>query len=423
MPPSSIDPRSAPEWGWIKIFSLTAALGAALAFLMGCRSGSTESPSSKDIWDTAFAVQGLSLRDDAILGRSIVEMGNNLRLAKFIRKCEAGSGMRIGFIGGSITEGTAASDAPHRYANQVCAFLSKAFVNAEFTPINAGIGSTNSRFGCSRAAVDLFAFKPDLIVLEYAVNDDQNDSVWFAETMEGLIRQSLSYSQDVPVILFQTMNKYGDSLNHRVQTRIARHYDIPVVGYRSAMWPLIAEGKLAWETLSRDDVHPNDAGHLVCGYLIYNFLKSGYASLESRQDAAIPMPAYLYSDLYEKAGIMGEGDSMLTANSHAGWSASADAKQRLSFASSTVGSKLTLQSRVREITLQYKFSQELHARLEIRIDGGPRDTLSNHFEQDWGGGYLRGQKLFQEDTARNHEIELTLLDEAPFDLRYVLFAP
>ena len=404
------------------VFPLMIAIAIACG-LPGCSGPTTSTLPPKEFWDTAFSVNGVRIQSDTLLNRSVVETGNTYRFSGFFKKFEVKPEIRVGFIGGSITEGAASSDSLHRYAGRVCEFLSKTFAKSGFVQIDAGIGATNSRFGCSRIAGDLFDFEPDLIVLEFAVNDDQNDTNGFAETMEGLIRKSLSYAPDVPVILFQTMNRHGDSANHRVQARIARHYDIPVIGYRSAIWPLIEGKRIPWESLSPDDVHPNDTGHLICGYLIYDFLRGTYHAVESKSDSKISLPPPLYSELYERAGILGAGDSTLREQSNTGWSSVLDEKIRMRYASSVRGEKLVLESQAREVTLQFRYSKDLHSRIEVKVDGEIRDTISNYFEQDWGGGYLKGQRLFKETQPSRHRIELTNLDDSPFDLRYVLFAP
>jgi lysophospholipase L1-like esterase len=401
-----------------------AMAGLICVQLSGCFQSLPEEPlPGKEFWDTSFSLQGIPLTSDSVVSRSRVEMGNNFRLARFFRKCEAAPELKLGFIGGSITEGAGASDTAHRYVGRLCDFLSKTFTQTKFVPINAGIGSTDSRFGASRASGDLFAYGPDLIVIEFAVNDDGNDTAGFAETLEGLVRQSLSYTPEAPVLLYQTMNRLGDSLTHKMQERIARHYGIPDIGFRNAMWPLLAQGSIAWSSLSRDDVHPNDTGHLIGGYLLYDCLRKEYGRILARPDRKRPLPAPLFSDLYERAGIHGGTDSAVRVEASTGWEIREDDKGRIDFNSNTPGAKLQIRSSAREITLQFPFRSDLHGRIEVRIDGRARDTISNHFEQGWESGYLRGLRLFKEAVPQDHAIELVNLDGEDFDLRYVLFAP
>ena len=53
--------------------------------------------------------------------------------------------------------------------------------------INIGIGSTNSYFGCIRAEEKLLRFNPDLIIIEYACNDQLEDI--YLDSYESLIRK------------------------------------------------------------------------------------------------------------------------------------------------------------------------------------------------------------------------------------------
>ena len=66
---------------------------------------------------------------------------------------------------------------------QTCA-LPIWFPEAEFTCVNAGIGGTTSHFGAARAEEDLLYARPDVVFVEFSVNDD--DEAHFKECYEGL---------------------------------------------------------------------------------------------------------------------------------------------------------------------------------------------------------------------------------------------
>lgn len=392
-----------------------------LGTLCGCGRDVVEPVPEPRMWDTTFQVLATEFPDDGILSRAIVEAGNNHRLADFLRKCDSGADVKIGFIGGSITGGASATSASRRYSSRLCEFLGKYFPTARIHEINAGIGATTSRFACSRMQEDLLSAKPDLIVIEFAVNDDAGDTAASAATMEGLVRQGLQHA-DVPVLLFQTMNMAGDSANHLSQLRVARHYGLPVIGYKQAIWPLVASGDIPWEMLSPDVVHPNDVGHLIGGYLLFAYLRGEYRLLDDGADAPLAMPGPLKTDMYQHAGFFRPGDSVLAIAEKGGWSLAADGKGRYNLVSLEQGDRLMLRSAAREVTLAYQYAKDLHAEVAVILDGGVVDTLDNHFAEDWGGGYLKNRQVYAEEASREHLVEFVNLTGGKFDLRYVMHA-
>ena len=111
--------------------------------------------------------------NDEMLRRGLLSNGNIFRIKQLLSKLRSGQEVRYGSIGGSITEGASASSADKRYVEQFAARLRSNF-NANIKVFNAGIGASNSLFGAFRIQKDLLQHQPDLITIEYAVNDTTN---------------------------------------------------------------------------------------------------------------------------------------------------------------------------------------------------------------------------------------------------------
>ena len=90
------------------------------------------------------------------------------RLAAVMRKAASGDKVVICVLGGSITEGSGASDGEY-YGDNLYAWFKKRFPDGDFEYHNVGRGTTTSLFGSARIERDLAPLKPDLIVVEYAV--------------------------------------------------------------------------------------------------------------------------------------------------------------------------------------------------------------------------------------------------------------
>ena len=108
-------------------------------------------------------------------GKGIVNRGNQARIKNVMKRAIAGEKITLGFLGGSITQGSLSSTPETCYAYLVYDWWRKTFPNAEFVYLNAGIGGTTSQFGVARVESDLLRYKPDFVIVEFSVNDDNNE--------------------------------------------------------------------------------------------------------------------------------------------------------------------------------------------------------------------------------------------------------
>ncbi|HLP43480.1 MAG TPA: hypothetical protein VK465_18395 [Fibrobacteria bacterium] len=58
------------------------------------------------------------------------------------------------------------------------------------------------------------------------------------------------------------------------------------------------------------------------------------------------------------------------------------------------GERLVFRSSARELTLFYLFWKDLGTCLAVALDGVALDSLTSHFPQDWGRGYLRPRQVY-----------------------------
>ena len=135
------------------------------------------------------------------------------------------------------------------------------FPQAQVTFVNAGIGATGCNFGALRAQRDLLSKRPDFVVVEYACNDANTQAA--AETLEGLLRQILKQPNQPAVIMLFMMARGGRNAQEW-HSKVGRHYGLPMVSFRDAFWPEIEAGRMKWEDVIADQVHPNDRGHACC---------------------------------------------------------------------------------------------------------------------------------------------------------------
>ena len=233
---------------------------------------------------------------DGMIARATALRGNNARLQALFRRAEAGEPLTLGVLGGSITAGAKADSPDGRYANRFADFLRRTFPHSAVTLVNAGIGATGSAIGAYRLQEHLLAYRPDLVIVEYAVNDGPGMAfINRAESDESILRRCLEAGAAVVSLLLPRMDRRdaGD-----VQRTVASRYGVPVVDVISAVEPCFDGGNLQWSDYGADAVHPNDDGHALIAQLLGEYVQSVRAEAP---DAAIPLPPIAVDRLHNAA--------------------------------------------------------------------------------------------------------------------------
>jgi lysophospholipase L1-like esterase len=209
------------------------------------------------------------------INEAYVNTGDVSRLRSFLKRAEAGEKLTVGFIGGSITNGSLASVHERCYAARTVRWLGEKYPKAEFTYINAGIGGTTSHYGVARAENDLLYADPDLVVAEFSVNDE--NTAFYRETYEGLIRRILKWrSTPAVMILHNIMYSNGTSAEDQ-HLAVGKHYNVPCVSGKSSIYRDIMSGKIKAADITPDGLHPNDEGHRLVSELLTSFMEKAAA--------------------------------------------------------------------------------------------------------------------------------------------------
>ena len=125
------------------------------------------------------------------------------RLKNLMKRAANGESLVIGFLGGSITQGSLSSTPKTCYAYLVYEWWKKSFPNAAFSFVNGGIGGTTSHYGGARAWKDVLCYRPDIVTVDFSVNDDANE--FFEETYEGMLRRLLAAPSDPAVVVLNNV--------------------------------------------------------------------------------------------------------------------------------------------------------------------------------------------------------------------------
>ena len=205
-----------------------------------------------------------------MIADSLVSTGNNYRLKKVIEKCKRGEDVTIAYIGGSITQGAGAKPintmcyAYHSYEAFCQMFSPNGGENVHY--VKAGVGGTPSELGMIRYDRDVTKdgeIVPDLVVIEFAVNDegDETEGVSF----ESLVLKILQ-ADNAPAVLLNFAVFMSDwNLQTRLQP-IGERYELPMVSVRNAVVPQFEESKVITKRQFFYDIyHPTNDGHHIMG--------------------------------------------------------------------------------------------------------------------------------------------------------------
>ena len=407
--------------------SFTVAFAAALVLLTSCGAGnasalpgtpsaSTASETTAVTSETAGTTNTLEKKvffsvgdpiTDEMYSRALMNAGDRSRLAAAMKKARSGEAVTVGVIGGSITQGTAASSGAKCYASLFFDWWQEKFPECEVRTVNAGIGGTNSYLGVNRVDEQLLAYEPDVVIVEFSVND--TDRIMNKYSYDSLVRRILSYHTDPAVILLFTTQENGTSMQD-THLEIGKAYDLPCISYRDAILPEIAACAIEWRDISPDNIHPNDEGHSVIGQLLSRYLDGVYYELDSIDTAAKPfdMPAatndyYKESRLLCPSDIEASGDLTVGTNKvypglfPENWVLENGGDMSFEIDCSVLG------------VFYLKTTDGSGGKYEVFLDGQRRAVIDSDFRGGWGNYGETKQILFGEESA-HHTVEIKPLE-------------
>jgi lysophospholipase L1-like esterase len=355
------------------------------SFLLGPRAG--------------FAAAPDRLTRDMI-ARSQVSNGDLTRLINVVAKARRGEPVTIGVIGGSITVGAFASKPQNSYAGRLLAWWQEQFPQCEFRLVNAGAGGTGSMVGALRADKDLLFAKPDLVVIEFAVNDYWTDG----EAYEGLVRQILA-QPDSPAVLLLFMMWQGGGNDQDMQAKIGAYYGLPMVSFRDALWPEISAGRIRWSDYIVDTVHPNDAGHKLAARLLTTMCGAGLRAAATNTTKADALPPPLHTDSFQFVSWQRAAD--LSPIENGGWNLKSGEKGIPVWEGTEAGGPISFEWFGSGLVAVFAQAPGNLRRVRFRIDGGAFRTLDESTQPQ-----RETNLLVQGLNPGRHIVEMACLDPA-----------
>ena len=228
--------------------------------------------------------------------------GNKARLARVIKKAQGGEDITVAYIGGSITQGSSAGN-DLCYAKLTYNWLQTTFPDIKVNYVNAGIGATGSYIGVYRADRDVLSKNPDLVFVEFSVNDTMNDKERNINSYDSLLRKLWNYETAPAVVCIGMTQEDGTSFGPHEE--IAKSYDLPFISYKNAILHVINDKKfILWDDISDDNIHPNVAGHKVLSDLIINYLQGVVDNVAEISEIESDFSTAFTDDKYSTATLL-----------------------------------------------------------------------------------------------------------------------
>lgn len=346
---------------------------------------------------------------DAMFERAVVSEGNKARLAKAMKKAANGEDITVGVIGGSITQGSSATDHNNCYAELFHKYWVEKFPQSNVNFVNAGIGGTNSYLGVHRVDTQLLDSKPDAVIVEFSVND--TDKLMNKYSYDSLVRKILNCDSQPAVMLLFTTQEDGTSL-WETHKEIGAAYDLPMLSYRAVVYPEVSAGTLDWRDISPDNIHPNDEGHKLIGQLVSRYLDSVYEDLDNIDDSSVAFdtPAYT-ADYYKDAKMLGASD--ITPREISGFEQGGNSVYPELFPDNFVTEGegyLKFETECKCLGFFYlKKVDGKGGKYDVYVDGERKGTLDADFKGGWGN-YGETQQILISKDSEKHTVEIKLAE-------------
>lgn len=241
-------------------------------------------------------------------------------LGRVFEKLKAGQPTTVAYFGGSIT-------AAPGYRVKTFKWLVETFPKAKVTEVPAAIGGTGSDLGAFRCGSDVVAKNPDLVFVEFSINDGSPSNEFRKATMEGIVRQLWSAPSKPEIVFLYTTSR---ALNHpRVShPAVAKYYGIPdldlqpplVEAAKRTDLPKPTEEQLKnpkfdWsapgQVFMGDAVHPNDLGHTIYAETIIAWLKT---QVDAKPSPLPVLAAPMVSDEFARVAMIAPTKAKLTGD-------------------------------------------------------------------------------------------------------------
>ncbi|HPU63346.1 MAG TPA: SGNH/GDSL hydrolase family protein [Mobilitalea sp.] len=336
--------------------------------------------------------------------RSLISTGNNYRMKKAISKAKSGQIVTVVYLGGSITFGF------REYGDKIYAISSYKYFKEKFAfgdnirYINAGMNGVTSLIGLIRLEQDVLKYNPDIVFVEYSVNDTK-DAI-HREAFESLIVRLLKWKSRPAVVLLFMQSEGGYTCQGHMQV-IGENYNLPMISVCNAIRPELIAGRMKWSDYADDNIHPNIKGNKLVTDFIANYFDTVENQPEDKEEEVLNKPFYgvSYKDMkildstnFNQVSMMGFQKAVTINEFPNGWI------RDLSVPDTYFRFKLEF----RNLFIIYKESNDIsEGSIEIRVDNENAGIYNGYRTFGWNNPIAK--LVYSGDENKEHLVELTMI--------------
>ena len=358
-----------------------------------------------------------AVTDQEIADNSVYSKGNLSRLINVFKKANRGESVTISYLGGSITNGSSADPKETNcFAYQTTQWWKKTFPDTKINYVNAGIGATDSYLGVHRVAQDVLFKNPDLVVVEFSVNDYHSHN---QESYESLLRRILKYKTKPAVVALclTQFSQEGQCIDYSQYHKIiADHYNVSVISYGDVVGPRLENGTLQWNQLgpSDDFTHPNNAGHKIISRCLNCFYEKVLEDIKSQSDGDFgiyEMPEdTLTESRYENGKILDHRSGSKAGISISGSNVSRVTVEDAQFPygwQTDTGADITftIENATNIGLIYYGGMEKSYGIFDVYMDDRYIDTIDTYFYGSWGS-HADYKLLLTDGTTDHHTVRI-----------------
>lgn len=341
---------------------------------------------------------------EKMVDRSLLSVGDMTRMADVFQKAQNGEDITVAYIGGSITEGYNAGTTEF-YAKTCTDLLQGYFPDITVTGVNAGISGTPSLLGNLRLERDVLSADPDIVFVEFAVNDGQEAD--YKNAYESLVRTLLTQEKDIAVVLLFTVLDSGYTCQEHM-SKIGANYDLPMISVHDSVYEEIEAGRMTWQDYSNDQSHPNAYGHKCITDFVDNYYQKVLpvvAENVGEVSKELPDPVFSakymnmhYMDSATMDGVELDGFEQYDTHGsfHNGWM----------YRGTDGGSmKFTVECSVLEMVFKANNSDK-YGTANIYVDGEKVKSVVSNMSDGWNNPVTA--YLIDNDSSAEHTVEIRM---------------
>ena len=195
-----------------------------------------------------------------------------------MNKLKAGETLNVTYFGGSVTSGTGSTNASKNSWRALTTAFLKTLTGGKVEETNAGLGGTGSYLGAARFEMSVLSNKPDLLFIEFAINDKYSgiSAELCKMNLEYMINRLYKQNPNADIVLVLITNEecFGSTYAaYNAHKEVADYYNIPIVDLGIELYNKLSGSRTELKKVFSDSVHPNDQGYKLYADSMISALK------------------------------------------------------------------------------------------------------------------------------------------------------